>query len=49
MKTRLSCDSYYYKLWHSHLENCSCVVFFIETIWINLDPPCIEKLELKLI
>ena len=28
----LCCDSYYCKLWHSHLENCSCVVLFIETI-----------------
>ena len=35
MKTRLYCDSYhgyYYKLSHSHLENCSCVVLVIETV-----------------
>ena len=28
----MRCDSYYYKLWHLHLENGSCVVLFVETI-----------------
>ena len=45
----MRCDSYYYKLWHLHLIwKMALVWFYLSKQFINLDPLCIDKLELKL-